>query len=284
MVEGRPCVFLAGLYRADYDRDVFNGDLGVITALDLEEGELTVAFDGRPVVYSFGELDELVLAYATTIHKAQGSEYPAVVIPLSTQHYAMLARNLLYTGVTRGKQLVVLVGQRRALAIAVRSQGARRRWSKLRERLAGMATDEAANPSGGPLARSDVLGIWAGLSRAARTCFPVAPDAVARRGRSGVSARPAGSKGSTEDDAPLSRTQCRRAGAARRPPAGRAADGARRGRSGAGPLAPSRPCRNGRRGPAGVRGGKAAAHAAARERLHRLGQGAAAGARARRAA
>jgi exodeoxyribonuclease V alpha subunit len=142
----------------DYDRDVFNGDLGVITALDLEEGELTVAFDGRPVVYSFGELDELVLAYATTIHKAQGSEYPAVVIPLSTQHYAMLARNLLYTGVTRGKQLVVLVGQRRALAIAVRSQGARRRWSKLRERLADMATDEAANPSGGPLARSDV---WA---------------------------------------------------------------------------------------------------------------------------
>ena len=122
----------------DYDRDVFNGDLGVITGLDLEEGELTVAFDGRPVVYGFGELDELVLAYATTIHKAQGSEYPAVVIPLSTQHYAMLARNLLYTGVTRGKQLVVLVGQRRALAIAVRNQGGRRRWSKLRERLAGM--------------------------------------------------------------------------------------------------------------------------------------------------
>ncbi|SDB74123.1 SF1B family DNA helicase RecD2 [Belnapia rosea] len=119
-----------------YDREVFNGDLGVITGMDPEAGELTASFDGRPVTYGFGELDELVLAYATTIHKAQGSEYPAVVIPLTTQHYAMLARNLLYTAVTRGKKLVVLVGQRRALAIAVRNQGARRRWSKLREWLA----------------------------------------------------------------------------------------------------------------------------------------------------
>ena len=120
----------------NYEREVFNGDLGVITGMDMEEGELTVSFDGREVTYGFGELDELVLAYATTIHKAQGSEYPAVVIPLTTQHYAMLARNLLYTGVTRGKKLVVLVGQRRALVIAVRNQGARRRWSKLREWLA----------------------------------------------------------------------------------------------------------------------------------------------------
>ncbi|MFS3137351.1 ATP-dependent RecD-like DNA helicase [Gluconacetobacter sacchari] len=121
----------------DYDRDVFNGDLGVIDRIDIEEGELTVSFDGREVVYGFGELDELVLAYATTIHKSQGSEYPAVVIPLVTQHYAMLARNLLYTGVTRGRKLVVLVGQKKALAIAVRNQGGRRRWSKLREWLAG---------------------------------------------------------------------------------------------------------------------------------------------------
>jgi exodeoxyribonuclease V alpha subunit len=121
----------------DYDRDVFNGDLGVITGMDLAERELTVSFDGRAVVYGFEELDELVLAYATTIHKAQGSEYPAVVIPLTTQHYAMLARNLLYTGVTRGKRLVVLVGQRRALAIAVKNQAGRRRWSKLHERLGG---------------------------------------------------------------------------------------------------------------------------------------------------
>jgi exodeoxyribonuclease V alpha subunit len=118
----------------DYERDVFNGDLGVITSLDAEQGELRVDFDGREVSYGFGELDELVLAYATTIHKAQGSEYPAVVIPLSTQHYAMLARNLLYTGLTRGKRLVVMVGQRRALAIAVRNQGGRR-WSRLRECL-----------------------------------------------------------------------------------------------------------------------------------------------------
>ena len=119
----------------DYDREVYNGDLGIVQRIDQEEGELVAAFDGRDVSYSFGELDELVLAYATTIHKSQGSEYPAVVIPLVTQHYMMLARNLLYTGVTRGKQLVVLVGQRKALAIAVRTQGSRRRWSKLREHL-----------------------------------------------------------------------------------------------------------------------------------------------------
>ena len=127
----------------NYEREVFNGDLGVITGLDMEDGELTVTFDGRPVTYGFGELDELVLAYATTIHKAQGSEYPAVVIPLTTQHYAMLARNLLYTGVTRGKRLVVLVGQRRALAIAVRNGNGRRRWSKLREWLGAEARSTA---------------------------------------------------------------------------------------------------------------------------------------------
>jgi exodeoxyribonuclease V alpha subunit len=125
----------------DYERDVFNGDLGIVTGLDMEEGTLTVSFDGREVEYGFGELDELVLAYATTIHKAQGSEYPAVVIPLATQHYAMLARNLLYTGVTRGKRLVVLVGQRKALAMAVRNAGGRRRWSKLREWMAPAARE-----------------------------------------------------------------------------------------------------------------------------------------------
>jgi exodeoxyribonuclease V alpha subunit len=119
----------------DYDREVYNGDLGIVQRVDQDENELIVAFDGRDVSYGFGELDELVLAYATTIHKSQGSEYPAVVIPLVTQHYMMLARNLLYTGVTRGKRLVVLVGQRKALAIAVRNQGTRRRWAKLREHL-----------------------------------------------------------------------------------------------------------------------------------------------------
>jgi exodeoxyribonuclease V alpha subunit len=119
----------------DYDKEVYNGDQGVVSRIDMEEGELTVDFDGRELIYGFGELDELVLAYATTIHKSQGSEYPAVVIPLSTQHYPMLQRNLVYTGVTRGKRLVVLVGQRKALAIAVKGARARRRWSKLREWL-----------------------------------------------------------------------------------------------------------------------------------------------------
>ena len=124
----------------DYDKDVYNGDLGVVSHIDMEEGELSVDFDGREVTYGFGELDELVLAYATTIHKSQGSEYPAVVIPLSTQHYPMLQRNLVYTGVTRGKRLVVLIGQRKALAIAVKGSRARRRWSKLREWLIGSGT------------------------------------------------------------------------------------------------------------------------------------------------
>jgi UvrD-like helicase C-terminal domain len=93
------------------------------------------SFDGRSVTYGFGELDALVPAYAATIHKSQGSEYPAVIIPVLTQHYPMLQRNLLYTGVTRGKRLVVLVGQKKAIAIAVRNVSGRRRWSKLDEWL-----------------------------------------------------------------------------------------------------------------------------------------------------
>ena len=120
----------------DYEKDVYNGDLGVVSRINMEEGELHADFDGREVAYGFGELDELVLAYATTIHKSQGSEYPAVVIPLTIQHYPMLQRNLVYTGVTRGKRLVVLVGQRKALAIAVKGARTRRRWSKLRDWLA----------------------------------------------------------------------------------------------------------------------------------------------------
>jgi len=115
----------------DYDKEVYNGDIGFVTDVESEEGQLTASFDGRPVTYSFGELDTLVPAYAATIHKSQGSEYPAVVIPLMTQHYAMLRRNLLYTGITRGKRLVVLVGQKKAIAIAVRNVSGRRRWSKL---------------------------------------------------------------------------------------------------------------------------------------------------------
>ena len=117
----------------DYDKEVYNGDIGRIDDVDPDVGEITARFDDRVVTYGFGELDALVPAYATTIHKSQGSEYPAVVIPLMTQHYVMLQRNLLYTGVTRGKRLVVLVGQRKAVAIAVKAASGRRRWSKLRE-------------------------------------------------------------------------------------------------------------------------------------------------------
>ena len=119
----------------DYDRDVYNGDLGVIRAIAADQACVTVEIDGRAVLYELADLDRLVLAYATTIHKAQGSEYPAVVIPVTTQHYTMLQRHLLYTGVTRGKSLVVLVGQTRALAIAVKGMQTRRRWSQLRDLL-----------------------------------------------------------------------------------------------------------------------------------------------------
>jgi exodeoxyribonuclease V alpha subunit len=120
----------------DYDKDVYNGDIGYIDDVDADAGELTASFDGCSVTYGFGELDTLVPGYAATIHKSQGSEYPAIVIPVLTQHYAMLQRNLLYTGVTRGKRLVVLVGQKKAVAIAVRNVSGRRRWSKLNEWLA----------------------------------------------------------------------------------------------------------------------------------------------------
>ena len=129
----------------DYDKEVYNGDIGYVEDVDPEASELMAYFDGRAVVYGFGELDTLVPAYAATVHKSQGSEYPAVVIPVLTQHYAMLQRNLLYTGVTRGKRLVVLVGQKKAVAIAVRNVSGRRRWSKLDEWLrapGGVEQDE----------------------------------------------------------------------------------------------------------------------------------------------
>ena len=119
----------------DYDKEVYNGDIGAVVDVDPIAGELAASFDGRSVTYGFGELDTLVPAYATTIHKSQGSEYPAVVIPVLTQHYPMLQRNLIYTGVTRGKRLVVLVGQKKAVAIAVRGAGTRRRWSRLQQCL-----------------------------------------------------------------------------------------------------------------------------------------------------
>ena len=120
----------------DFDREVFNGDLGTVVRIDDEAGALVASFDAREVSYPFCELDTLVPAYATTIHKSQGSEYPAVIIPVVTQHFTMLARNLLYTGVTRGKSLVVLVGQKKAVAMAVRGGQMKRRWTRLREWLA----------------------------------------------------------------------------------------------------------------------------------------------------
>jgi len=128
----------------DYEKEVFNGDVGTIDAIDADNSELSVLFPtteagvqgSRVVVYGWGELDHLVPAYACTIHKSQGSEYPAVVIPLLTQHYAMLQRNLVYTGLTRGKQLVVLVGQKKALTMAVKNHLGRRRYTKLAEWLA----------------------------------------------------------------------------------------------------------------------------------------------------
>lgn len=129
----------------DYDKEVYNGDLGFVTSIDLELGSLVIDFDGRPVEYQAAELDRVVLAYATTIHKAQGSEYPAVVIPVTTQHFPMLQRNLIYTGITRGKRLVVLVGQKKALALAVRNVEARRRWSKLREWLSAAPMSRGAS-------------------------------------------------------------------------------------------------------------------------------------------
>jgi exodeoxyribonuclease V alpha subunit len=120
----------------DYDKDVFNGDLGVVAGIDPATQELQADFDGRRVVYRFGELDQLALAYAISVHKSQGSEYPAVVVPLALQHYLMLQRHLLYTAVTRAKRVVVLVGQRRALQLAVKSRPMARRYSRLRELLA----------------------------------------------------------------------------------------------------------------------------------------------------
>ena len=138
----------------DYEKAVYNGDIGYIDDVNPEEGELTVRFDGV-VSYGFGELDALVPSYAATIHKSQGSEYPAVVIPILTQHYAMLQRNLLYTGITRGKRLVVLVGQRKAIAIAVRNVSGRRRWSKLREWLAAPSSAGSAGEPAWPLLSND---------------------------------------------------------------------------------------------------------------------------------
>jgi exodeoxyribonuclease V alpha subunit len=130
----------------NYEKEVFNGDIGVVEIIDLVEQEVSIRFDHRLVKYDFGELDAVSLAYAVTVHKAQGSEFPAVVIPLATQQYMLLQRNLIYTGITRGKNLVVLIGQRKALRIAVSNNKTQRRYSGLLEALT--STGSAAVPVG----------------------------------------------------------------------------------------------------------------------------------------
>ncbi len=135
--------------RNNYDKEVYNGDIGRIARVDLEEQEVVVRVDGRPVTYDFSELDELTLAYAATVHKSQGSEYPAVILPLHTTHYPMLQRNLLYTALTRARRLLVLVGMKKALAIAVRNDATLRRASRLTDRLVGFdRRDQAVLDSG----------------------------------------------------------------------------------------------------------------------------------------
>ncbi len=122
----------------DYDKDVFNGDIGFVAAIDREEGTLTVDYDDRPVAYRTDELDALMPAYAITIHKSQGCEFPAVIVPFHTQHYVMLQRNLLYTAITRGRKLVVLLGSVRAVGIAVNTLNSSVRYTALRQRLKGI--------------------------------------------------------------------------------------------------------------------------------------------------
>lgn len=124
----------------NYDKDVFNGDAGKISEINKATGEVTVDYDGRFITYEFSELDELVLSYAITIHKSQGNEYPAVVIPISTQHFIMLQRNLIYTAITRGKKLVVVVGSKNAMKIAIENNKISQRYTKLSERLKTMAS------------------------------------------------------------------------------------------------------------------------------------------------
>jgi exodeoxyribonuclease V alpha subunit len=121
--------------RNNYEKDAFNGDVGRIESIDLEMGEIGVEFEGRSTGYEFSDLDELTLAYAMSVHKSQGSEYPVVVLPMLTQHYMMLQRNLLYTAITRAKKMVVIVGTRKAIAMAVRNDKIAARWSALQERL-----------------------------------------------------------------------------------------------------------------------------------------------------
>jgi exodeoxyribonuclease V alpha subunit len=125
----------------NYEKDVFNGELGRVKAIDMEKGVLEVIYDEVEVAYDFSELDELLLTYATSVHRSQGSEFPAVVIPIMTQHYPMLQRNLLYTAVTRARKLAVLVGTQKAIAIAVKNQRGLERYTALSRRMEAQRRD-----------------------------------------------------------------------------------------------------------------------------------------------
>ena len=119
----------------DYNKEVFNGDLGIVMNIDQTEKEVIINFDERDVVYDYADLNEITLAWATSIHKSQGSEYPVVILPLYTQHYVMLSRNLFYTGLTRAKQLALIVGSEKAIAIAIKQVKQQQRYTRLKQRL-----------------------------------------------------------------------------------------------------------------------------------------------------
>lgn len=119
----------------NYDQGTYNGDIGVITSINQEEQEVVIKFYDNEVIYDYSDLDQITLAYATTIHKSQGSEYPAVIIPITMQSYMMLKRNLIYTAITRGKNLVIVIGQKKALAMAVKDTKSSNRYSKLKDWL-----------------------------------------------------------------------------------------------------------------------------------------------------
>ena len=130
---------------------MFNGDIGFVSRVDTEDRELTVDFDGREVVYDVSELEELSLAYATTIHKAQGSEYPIVILPFMMTHYVMLQRNLLYTGVTRARKILVMIGEKRAISYAIRNNRATERNTRLAQRLRDAVSLETGSGETGSL-------------------------------------------------------------------------------------------------------------------------------------
>jgi exodeoxyribonuclease V alpha subunit len=119
----------------DYQREVFNGDLGVVVAIDAIEQEVTISFEGRDVVYDYADLNEVALAWSISIHKSQGSEYPVVILPIYMTHYVMLSRNLIYTGLTRAKKLAIVIGSNKAIGMAVRQVNQQERYTRLKERL-----------------------------------------------------------------------------------------------------------------------------------------------------